>query len=733
MEKKICSLTFMQKFAVSALLVISFCMFFQTEYYHNTMKEDFSISYLQAGDYRLRVRYENSPEGNQLAVSSDSLIDSYNNIGVEYARVAMAPGNGEVEFDISLEEPAWDVTIHTNHEDPAAEHYIIQEVEIEGQQLLCNDNYFLCGLFAALAVMVWLACSGRIRVKSYMPLIAAAMGLLVSLPYMNNILMDGHDIEFHLARIEGIYQGIRMGQFPVRINPVQLEGYGNITGIMYPQLFLYAPALLRCLGVSVMLAYKLLVVSINIMTAVFMYFAVKNICQSEKTAALAAFLYTFSAYRLMNVYTRSSLGEMLAMVFFPLVVWGMYEILWGDRKKWYILMLGMSGILQSHVLSVEICVLFLLIELVIFFFTREKNQLAGRLLSGCFAAAGTVLLNVWYLVPFLYYSREEFQALSMENVISTSAVYFSQMFSAFSHATGVSKAIGTTQYEMPLSIGAILLAGSILFVVQQFGRKETAREDRLGRHCLVAGAIAVLMVSWIFPWDMIESVDFLDMLFSPLQFVWRFLGVASLMLSIVSAIAFERAAGNAKREWVYAAVCVTVLLSTSFYFSKSTNEMEYYSDKMALNGLDVTDSLYLYTDASFHYFHRNQAAIRCTGDSEVIYSDYVKEGTTQSVNVSVMKYKEGDSLIFPVYYYPGYEVRVNGEKVSIMRLDTMVALALPEEDSYIEISFTGHWIFKVSDAVSIAAIAVFGGWYIVKRRKKSTSSDIDSSMLPVSD
>ena len=48
-----------------------------------------------------------------------------------------------------------------------------------------------------------------------------------------------------LARINGIYEGLRTGQFPVQINPVQLGGYGYLPGSMYPQLFLYFPAILK--------------------------------------------------------------------------------------------------------------------------------------------------------------------------------------------------------------------------------------------------------------------------------------------------------------------------------------------------------------------------------------------------------------------------------------------------------------------------------------------------------
>lgn len=73
-------------------------------------------------------------------------------------------------------------------------------------------------------------------------------------------------------------------------------------------------------------------------------------------------LYTFATYRLTNLYYRAALGESLAMVFLPLLLWGTYEIFYGQEKKWFLMVLGVTGVLESHVLSFEMCLIFLGIE-----------------------------------------------------------------------------------------------------------------------------------------------------------------------------------------------------------------------------------------------------------------------------------------------------------------------------------------------------------------------------------
>ena len=84
--------------------------------------------------------------------------------------------------------------------------------------------------------------------------------LIASIPLLNNYLIRGHDIYFHLMRIEGLAQGMKTGDFPVRIQPAWYGGYGYAVSVFYSDLFLYPVALLRLAGVSLQDSYKVYVV-----------------------------------------------------------------------------------------------------------------------------------------------------------------------------------------------------------------------------------------------------------------------------------------------------------------------------------------------------------------------------------------------------------------------------------------------------------------------------------------
>lgn len=209
----------------------------------------------------------------------------------------------------------------------------------------------------------------------------------------------------------------------MRLNPVQASGYGYASSIMYPQLFLYPPTSLRLCGLSLMNCYKVLVFIINLLTAICAYIGFKGVWKDRYIGAAGCVLYMMGLYRMDNIYIRASLGEALAMAFLPLFFWGMYELLFGDNKKWLIAAIGFSLVLQSHILSVGIsCLITLAVFVVSLFFIDEKIR---RIIATGIAAGVILLCNLWFIVPFLQYSKEEFTVFNMNVYVPNSTAYLS--------------------------------------------------------------------------------------------------------------------------------------------------------------------------------------------------------------------------------------------------------------------------------------------------------------------
>lgn len=145
---------------------------------------------------------------------------------------------------------------------------------------------------------------------------------MIFIPY----LVRGHDIRFHLMRIEALKDGLLSGAFPVKIQPTWLNGNGYPVSILYPDLFLYIPALLRLLGLSLQTVYKIYIMLINGVTIGFSYWSFRRMSGRRALGLLGSFIYTLSIYRLTNIYTRAAVGEYTAMAFLPLVLYAMWRI-----------------------------------------------------------------------------------------------------------------------------------------------------------------------------------------------------------------------------------------------------------------------------------------------------------------------------------------------------------------------------------------------------------------------
>ena len=111
-------------------------------------------------------------------------------------------------------------------------------------------------------------------------------------------------------------------------------------------------------------------------------------------------MYTLMPYRFTNIFSRGDLGETLALVFWPLVIAGLYHVILGERKYWYYLVIGFSGVLQSHILSAAFVAAFSVLTALLWCVRIVKEK---RYLEIAKAAGMTILLNLWYLAPFLYY------------------------------------------------------------------------------------------------------------------------------------------------------------------------------------------------------------------------------------------------------------------------------------------------------------------------------------------
>ncbi len=727
-------LTFLHKFIGIALLVLGVLFLLNPTAYKKTLEYKQSgdgLEFLQKGEYVVEFYYIAAPEDNAIVFYSDEMLNENNELGKEFLRIDVGTSGGNYRGQLFLDQDVHGLSIKTDMDDE--DEFYLKAISIHSVQLESRDHYLLaaiCLLGAFLTFYLGLCVSTD---KYLEPVIVLGMAVLASVPIFTDFITTGHDLEFHVGRLEALAQGLMAGEFPVYLGSTEMAGFGTLSATMYPQLFLYPIAALRLVNISLMTCYRILIVGINIISAFTAYYSAKRIFKSSKLAFWTSLLYVFSIYRLANVYLRAAIGESLAMAFLPLVIWGMYEVLWGDEKKWYILALGVGSVLQSHVLSSEMCAVFLVLEVLVWLIGRKGDRYGKRILAGVKAAVFTVLLNAFFLVPFLFFCTENLQCFNMPNVISHTGVYFTQMFNLFADYNGWANPTGNIINEMPMTVGALLLVGSILLLfmdsqvsVAEETTAEQARVMRVGKRCFVYGAIALFMTSYLFPWDFFQEIELLKDIVTSIQFAWRFLGPASVLLCFASAVGivhFAQSHGN--RKWVYSMSLVLLICSTSYFFSlKNIDDEKFaqYNSKMEFYTVGDTDAMYMYFEGD-RFLPLN---MDYTWSKTKILSQMSQPFKVENLQRSGMHMKMtvtgttkmDDKLMFPLYYYPGYVAYIDGEEVPVESLARRVACPMPKGTAEVEVYYKGMPFYRYGNWVTVLTALGAVGYVVYMQIRK---------------
>ena len=121
--------------------------------------------------------------------------------------------------------------------------------------------------------------------------------------------------------------------------------------------FLLLPSLMVRAGMETELAYQLFLAALNAFTAVTAYLCFRGIFQDKLIAVMGSMLYTWTPYRLNDLYCRADLGEAVALCFLPVVFYGLYRICRDDvgtreyGRLWMVMALGYTLIFQAYLLS----------------------------------------------------------------------------------------------------------------------------------------------------------------------------------------------------------------------------------------------------------------------------------------------------------------------------------------------------------------------------------------------
>lgn len=527
----------------------------------------------------------------------------------------------------------------------------------------------------------------------------------------------GHDSIFHFMRIEGVKEAILSGQWSAKIHPTHLKGYGYATGVMYPQLFLYIPAILRIVGFDLINSYKIFLLIINILTVVITFYSLKKMMKDQTIALLGTILYVLAPYRVMDLYYRMAVGEYCAIMGLPLIVYGLYDLIQDkreqDRTSWISLVIGYSIVIESHILSIILVGFFCFVVAVCFikrFFKKENWLRIGKI------AILTIAINLGFLTSFLDYYRLQFN--SSTDTISKYGVTFAQLFtnqvlSDFPmHSFAIEEGIAG---EIPLGLGYGLLFGTMIFVIYM---KQKSEYTKLGITALILSGITILFSWYRFPWDVVSQETFLGKIIANIQFPWRFLEITTILLVIVSCVGIRQIEQHQNRRILCFVIAIIAILGF-------TNMTDPFIEKGALNNYITLNTEDVGTNCEYMLQGTDKDALMRSGDAvkesseDIIVSNF--ERTTQGMQMEVVSDSDAEQFIeVPFLMYPGYTATAvdSKEKLAVtFGNNNVVRVILPSHFAgKIEVYFAGKWYWKVATMISVLSVIAGIAWLLWKEQ-----------------
>lgn len=687
---------------------------------------------LPRGSYRVTVNYETDTENNVVYLGHNSNAP-FNSLRCD--EIMLSPTKNSMTFNAYLTSSVQNVNMITRYGGVGG--LLVTSGAIERTRDLEKSELAAVLFWITLVnVIVWLNVTGFFKRISREQInvgiiLAAAVGYLFY-PFCVDKLIEGSDLVFHLLRIESVKDSILAGELFPKIHPAFMEGYGYATGVFYPDMLLYFPALLRLIGFPIQTSYKIYIFAVNIATCATGYLCLKGIAKNRYIAALGTVMYLYAPFRLFGLYRSHTVGATAALIFVPLVVLGLYRIYTMDvRDKNYkysfaLPVIGYAGLLNTHILTTEMVGIFTILVCILCI----KKTLRKETFPVLFATAAiAVLLSLGFLVPFLdYYLFGEFKINAQPEKlwIQVEGLQLSQLLQIFP-AVEPNSTFSTADnlvYHENTGVSVLILAG--VFVYAYFMADEEKRKR--ARHMWIpfgVGAAALFLTTCYFPWDVLRKIlDNLKCAFlvDSLQFPPRFMQLAPFMLIVSGCYGLKMLLEDNQKavvkNVVLCAAALTVLSSTylinhalAIQNERTNYDLQRYTGRHTWSLEEYlpkdTDLSYLtaigtvaYDDVKIHNFDKKYLDIRM---------DVTNGG--------------GDSCVdLPLLYYKGYRaVDGSSRELNIYESDNNNVARIDVPAGYsgsVHVYFRQPFVWRMAEGLSVVLTIAFVSYLIYCRRKK---------------
>lgn len=428
-------------------------------------------------------------------------------------------------------------------------------------------------------------------------------------------LIQTDDLTWMVIRFGAFFNTLKDGQIPARL----LEGLNNgysypVANFLYPG-FLYAASVIHVLGVGFVDSVKTLLIVSFIGSGFFTYFWLKKLFDPF-ASLIGSLFYIYTPYHLYDVYTRGSIGEALAIMWLPFVLWQL------ERKSVHFVSLGIFFMILSHN-----SLALILLPVVTLYSAFQK-----RFLLFLISTILGMLMSSFFIIPAIFeLSYTNFS----KTVISNPLDYFA---------------------SIPLQGYSTLFVLAFALAVMFFTRKslQFAPHKRL-----VIFFMCITLISLFLSWEGSASI-WVVLPSQFIQFPYRVLALLLVGVAFISGFSISRLSGLKRQLLMIILLAILGVSANQFLTVKGWDN---FPDDYYLTNMDTTTVKNEYLPKWVNIRPEKKP----DRDIEVIFGG-AKVNTVEinSKNIVFDLENSKDSTIrVNRIYYPGWIAYMNHEKIPI--------------------------------------------------------------------
>lgn len=603
-------------------------------------------------------------------------------------------------------------------------------------------------------------------------LLLFGLTLLALVPLFNSgYFFDAHDGRHSVFYLIMFDASLHDGALWPRWAMHHIQGYGYPTFIIQAPLGFYAAEFFVLLGAGYTLAVKLTWIVGTLISGWGMATLVRywlqrsagSVRPQHKLAALiAGLLYVYIPYHLADIYVRAALNDTLLFAWFPWVLLTLDQLIDhsfapGWRRRLVIAVLVLGGCLLTHTFALisftPLVIVFVLFRLAVAQAQSEQRRsLIGR--AGLAAVAG--LLGLLLISTFLFPLLAEGPTLEQQVYVTNTYDYhnhfvqWGQFFSPF-WGHGYSDDPTGANDGMGFQIGAIALLLSIIAAFVTLRESEPAWMRRAYLGFLAATSLILLFLMTPSANILWESFSFLAII----QFPWRLLALTAFTLSALVGL-------------------MVPLLLDNLVGANDAQEMALYDAGVTVLALVIMLASYPYVQASLTsvepWREDGRAIFRFEQEHPdmIAYTQWVKEPFTTSPMTEeyaspdyaenygadgdltrlaiiqgsgeiLSQYSRGSSaggvvrvdgpatIRIHLYYFPGWQVRVDGQLVDARVSDPhgLIEVDVPAGEHQIDARMGSTPPRRAGTMTSWATLILLAGlWFWPQRSREVTKESL---------